>query len=47
MRDLVKLYENISPDIQCTAAMKGLADIFGEVFGKNEESESDKEDGDK
>lgn len=41
--DLVKLFENISPNIKSAAAMKGLADILGKVFD-DEESESEKKD---
>ena len=45
--DLVKLFENISPDIKSAAGIKGLVDILGKVFGENEESESEKKDGEK
>lgn len=47
LEDLVTLYENISPDIKLAAEMKELVDILENVFEKNEESESEKKDGDK
>ena len=42
MWDLVKLFENISPEIKSAAEIKGLVDILGKVFEENEESESEK-----
>lgn len=45
--DLVKLFENISPEIKSAAGIKGLVDILGKVFEKNKESESEKDDGEK
>lgn len=32
MKDLVTLYENISPDIKSAAGRKGLVDILGEIL---------------
>lgn len=45
--DLVKLFENISPDIKSASTLIGLVENLGKVFGENEESESEKKDGDK
>ena len=47
MCDLVKLFENISPNIKSAAALNGLVNMLGEILDENEESESDKEDGEK
>lgn len=47
LEDLVTLYDNISPDIKSAAGICGLVKILGKVFDVNEESESEKKDGDK
>lgn len=47
LEDLVTLYDNISPDIKSASALGNMVEILGKVFEKNEESESEKKDGDK
>lgn len=46
LKDLVTLYDNISPDIKSAAEIKGLFNILGKVFD-DKESESEKDDGEK